>query len=143
VRVRRTQQQYRSRCAPVRARARRRRGAEDAVAPELGRHDEVSVDVYDPEPNLTVPRARGEPVEHVVAGTVLGLRAKLSKVAVRELRLQLVAFVHGLDVGEEAIVVGDADVHAGSGVYALTVAVKVSTKIGTSSRRVVAAGSSI
>ena len=31
---------------------------------------------------FTVPRARGEPLEHVVAGTVLGLRAKLSKVAV-------------------------------------------------------------
>jgi hypothetical protein len=58
-------------------------------------------------------------------------------------KLQLVAFVHGLDVGEETIVVGEADVQSGSGVYALTVALKVSTKIGTSSRRVVAAGSSI
>jgi 2-keto-3-deoxy-L-rhamnonate aldolase RhmA len=58
-------------------------------------------------------------------------------------KLQLVAFVHGLDVGQEVIVVGEADVQSGSGVYALTVALKVSTKIGTSSRRVVAAGSSI
>ena len=30
---------------------------------------------------FTVPRARGEPLEHVVAGTVLGFRAKVSKVA--------------------------------------------------------------
>jgi len=58
-------------------------------------------------------------------------------------KLQLVAFVHGLDVGEETIVVGEGDVQAGSGVYALTVALKVSTKIGTYSGRVVAAGSSI
>jgi hypothetical protein len=41
-------------------------------------------------------------------------------VAVGELQLQIATFVHGLDVGEEAIVVGEADVQAASGVYALT-----------------------
>jgi hypothetical protein len=49
------------------------RGAEYAVAPELGWLDEVRVDVYDIKRNRTVLRARGEPLEHVVAGTVLGL----------------------------------------------------------------------
>src|SRR5215212_10059131 len=100
-------------------RAEHARGVEYAVAHELGGLDEVRVDVYDAEPNLAVPRALGEPLEHIVAGTILGLRAELPRVTVGELKLQLVAIVQRLNVGEEAVVVREADVHAGSSVYAL------------------------
>src|SRR5215212_10000753 len=100
-------------------RAEHARGVEYAVAHELGRLDKVRVDVYDAEPDLAVPRAPGEPLEHFVAGTVLGIRAELPGVTVGELELQLVAVLQRLDVGEEAVVVGEADVHAGAGIYAL------------------------
>src|SRR5215212_6945146 len=100
-------------------RAEHARGVEYAVAHELGWLDEVRVDVYGAEPDLAVPSDSDEPLEHIVAGTVLGLRAELPGVAVGELELQLVAIVQRLDVGEEAGVVGEADVHAGSSVYTL------------------------
>ena len=44
------------------------RGVEYAVAHELGWLDEVRVDVYYAEPDLAIPRAPGEPLEHIVPG---------------------------------------------------------------------------
>src|SRR5215212_9597255 len=105
-------------------RAEHARGVEYAVAHELGRLDKVRVDVYDAEPDLAVPPAPGEPLEHFVAGTVLGIRAELPGVAVGELELQLVAVLQRLDVREEPVVVGEADVHAGAGIYALACCVE-------------------
>src|SRR5215216_844403 len=55
----------------------------------------------------------------MIAWPILGLRAQLQGVAVRELKLQLVAVVELFDVWEEGGVVGEADMHAGTSVYAL------------------------
>ena len=43
--------------------------------------------VYDPQPDLAVPLALDEPIEHIVAGTVLSSSAELRGVTVGELEL--------------------------------------------------------
>src|ERR687887_474850 len=84
-------------------------GVENPVPDELGRLDEVRVDVEDAEPEDRLVGQIPELRDHLVAGTVGARCSELAAVVVREADAELPAAVHLLDRREEKVVVREAE----------------------------------